>query len=339
MRYGKYIIVSFIFILISVRNYGQDIHFSQFDFNPLFLNPALTGTMPTQYRVTLSHRSQWNSFTNAYKTISASVDHGREVFFLPSGRIGLGLAVLSDRAGDAGFGETSFYVPLSVQYPILRDKVQISIGGRAGMRQFSFDHQKLYWGTQFNGNYYDPELPSDELFANTSQTLIDFSAGIFVSWITNNAFKFMAGWSQNNLNAPVFTFSEDNLHKSRKTKQGFISCEIPVTYQLYVLPSIYFQQQEKNNELLPGAQLQFIPGNLFVQEFRIGLFLRNRDAVILRTSAIYKEVQIGLSYDITNSDLSTINNGRGAFELSLVYLFNIRRMIPSVTKKYCPDFI
>lgn len=326
-------------VVASLTASGQDVHFSQADSNPLFVNPALTGVMPTDSRFVANHRSQWNSFTNAYKTVTASLDHARQFAFFPYGKIGMGLSILSDRAGDGNFGQTSFYIPLSIQKKLLNDKLLVSIGLQAGMGQYSFNFNKLYWGDQYDGNVYDPARATTESFANNSFEYFDMGTGVHSSYSWPGGNSVSAGFSLYHFNKPSISFSEDSKAVLPVRNMFFVSATLPLSGQIVLLPGVFYQQQHANSELLLGSQIKFLPANELIQDFRAGIYLRNKDAFILRTSVVYKELMIGLSYDFTFSDLTRANNGLGGYELSITYLFNLRKAIPYFPPQYCPGFI
>ena len=86
-------------VLSTVAVHAQDIHFSQFYMSPLNLNPALTGVMNCNHRITANYRNQWASILkqNAYNTYSVSYDQK-----LPVGRydyFGIGGTLWGDKAG------------------------------------------------------------------------------------------------------------------------------------------------------------------------------------------------------------------------------------------------
>ena len=54
---------------------GQDLHFSQIFETPLLRNPALAGLFSGDVRVQSVYRSQWNSVTDAYSTVSANGEY------------------------------------------------------------------------------------------------------------------------------------------------------------------------------------------------------------------------------------------------------------------------
>ena len=68
----KYLFV--IAIFISSLTFGQDVHFSQLQETPLWLNPANAGFMNGYFRAIANYRNQWATMGNAYQTMAVSVD-------------------------------------------------------------------------------------------------------------------------------------------------------------------------------------------------------------------------------------------------------------------------
>ena len=67
---------------------------------------------------------------------------------------------------------------------------------------------------------------------------------------------------------------------------------------------------------LPNTKINNVFAGL---NFRDG-FDRNYDAANIIIGATREEWQVGLSYDINISNLSSITHYRGAFELSVIYI-------------------
>ena len=61
------------FVLLVLAANAQDAGFSQFYSNPLYLNPAFSGTLGVP-RVNLQYRDQWHGLTDAYVTQSVAFD-------------------------------------------------------------------------------------------------------------------------------------------------------------------------------------------------------------------------------------------------------------------------
>ena len=73
---------------------GQDVSFSQFYTNPIYLNPAFSGSVGVP-RTSLQYRNQWHAFQNAYTTYSAALDLPVKVL-----RGGIGINILNDAQGN-----------------------------------------------------------------------------------------------------------------------------------------------------------------------------------------------------------------------------------------------
>ena len=67
-------IINIIFILFITANINaQEPVFSQFYFNPLYLNPALSG-MDNNFRLFLNNKNQWSKVPSRFNTSSVSFD-------------------------------------------------------------------------------------------------------------------------------------------------------------------------------------------------------------------------------------------------------------------------
>jgi type IX secretion system PorP/SprF family membrane protein len=99
-----FILIVSIFIF-QIHGIAQDLHFSQFNRTPLFLNPALSGAFEGQVRVMANFRNQWQAIPVPYNSISLSADYNL-TFETSRDRFGFGAQVVSDRAGDGKFTTT-----------------------------------------------------------------------------------------------------------------------------------------------------------------------------------------------------------------------------------------
>src|ERR1700740_59277 len=89
--------ISFSLLFLCVFNsFAQDIHFTQYYFSPLSLNPANTGNYSGDYRGFINYRSQWKEIDKAYKTMSA----GADVNFYPlNQKVSGGIYFINDKSG------------------------------------------------------------------------------------------------------------------------------------------------------------------------------------------------------------------------------------------------
>lgn len=327
---------------------AQDIHFSQFYMSPTNLNPALTGVMNCNVRLTANYRNQWASIqrSGVYSTYSASYDQR-----LTSGRYdywGLGATVWGDRAGSASFGTTTFKASGSYAKRMAgtrKNSHYLSFGFEGGLAQRSVEFGQLRWGTQWTGSQFNSNLSSGEIFDNTSFTFLDAGAGLL--WFSNfgSDANFYAGAAYHHLNRANQSFLNGNsdLLFSRFTLHA--GGEVPIADRVGLVPGVIAMIQGPSLQVNSGASLKFQLGNsrFNTQAFHVGIWTRvaNKldggvlnDALILQTRFDYNEYTLGFSYDINTSPLKEGSNSQGAFELALQYKFcgNERRGV------YCPNF-
>ena len=327
---------------------AQDIHFSQFYMSPTNLNPALTGVMNCNIRVSGNYRNQWASIqrSGAYSTYSASYDQR-----FTSGRYdywGLGATVWGDRAGSANFGTTTFKASGSFAKRLGGSRYNshyLSFGLQAGLAQRSIEFGQLRWGSQWNGSEFDPDLPSGEAFNNTNFTFFDAEVGVL--WFSNfgDDANVYAGGAYHHLNRANQSFKSGpaDLLFSRFTLHA--GGEVPLNERVGLIPGVIAMVQGPSLQVNSGASLKFKFGQsrFNTQAFHVGLWTRVannvnggvlNDAVILQTRFDYNEYAIGFSYDINTSPLTAGTGGQGGFELALQYKFcgGENRGV------YCPDF-
>ena len=60
-------------IFITANYYAQEPVFSQFYFNPLYMNPAMSG-MDNNFRLFLNNKNQWSKIPGQFNTTSISFD-------------------------------------------------------------------------------------------------------------------------------------------------------------------------------------------------------------------------------------------------------------------------
>ena len=99
---------AFLLLILSAMHWSngplraQDVVFSQFYANPLYLNPALAGNA-SDPRLTFNFRNQWPALNASFVTYSAGFD---QHFDALSG--GVGLHVLTDQIGSEAFQYTQW---------------------------------------------------------------------------------------------------------------------------------------------------------------------------------------------------------------------------------------
>ena len=316
---------------------AQDIHFSQYQQAPLILNAANTGNFVGDYRVGVIHRNQWSSFIKPFVTTSLFFDANLNKAFLDNDSWGAGIVLYSDKAGTAAFSTQAVYGNLGYHYKLDADgKQKISLGVQGGIIQKGMNYDELKFGNQYTNVFYNDELSNNETFVETNISYPVIHAGVGYEIEYNEKLNMRAGFSMFNLNKPEESFfgAADNLLNPR------MSFNLGVDYVysplITIHPGILFTGQTKAYEYLVGADVGYAVKDVPLTKITafVGLWYRSTDAIIIVPGLAYNNYRAGLSYDFNISSLSNASGGRGAYELSLVYIFDtnpklgIKRSVP-----------
>jgi hypothetical protein len=111
-------------------NAQTDPHYSQYYAYPVWLNPALTGAIDGNYRVTAMYRSQWGGISNAFATPGISAD------VVTNKNVSLGLNIMNQRAGTIGYSYLTGYATMAYN-GVRFGYHQISMGMAASIHRSS----------------------------------------------------------------------------------------------------------------------------------------------------------------------------------------------------------
>ncbi len=324
---------------ISICALAQDPQFTQFYANPLYLNPAFAGSAKCP-RVGLNYRNQWPSLSKAYITSSASYD---QHFDGING--GIGLLVLSDKAGEGTLSTTNISAMYAYQLNINR---QFSM--RFGL-QATYVQKKLDWDKLTFGDMIDPRYgyvyATQEVRPNESKSFPDFSAGILAY-----GSKVYGGVAVNHLTQPDEAFVVVGSSELPMKITAHLGALLPMSsgytgYRgsidrdegTYISPNILYQQQGSFNQINLGMYLLHSPiiGGLWYRGSFGGKsgFISSDSfiALIGLQKGIFK---FGYSYDVTVSKLS--NASGGSHELSFGLQFECRPKKKRFRAISCPSF-
>ncbi|HMO31865.1 MAG TPA: PorP/SprF family type IX secretion system membrane protein [Lacibacter sp.] len=310
-----------------------DPHVSQYYLYPHFMNPGMTGVMNGDLRVSGIHRNQWSALGTPYVTTGFTADG------TTSRNLNIGVSILNQTAGDAGFRYTTGY--LSVAYTGVRwgtnNEHQLSFGLQGGLISRRFDPSKLRMDDQWiPGIGYNPGLPTGDIFPVTNSAVLDMGAGVFYhNGSEDAAVQPYGGVSVFHLNRPADPFvSATDLPYIPLRLSALGGVRLPLSESITFIPHFLYLQQGTARELLLGAY-----GSVYVSEntdFLVGANYRINDAVTPFAGIRFGELTVGLSYDVTQSQLSRLTRGVNSLELSLSWLVKKpRRNVPYFN---CPRF-
>jgi type IX secretion system PorP/SprF family membrane protein len=357
MKLGKFILSITALLGFTFQTSAQDIHFSQFYASPLNLNPAATGIMPCDLRVSTIYRNQFASAagSKAYNTFSAGVEGkynaGTNDYYA------LGFNLWADKAGASAFSNVQASISASYHKRIggKRSPTQfLTAGGQIGISQRSINTDFLQFGTQFNGDQFDGSLSSQENFGRTRATYGDLNAGVlwFAALDAKGKSNVYAGLSFSHLNRP----DQSNILSSVGFEPLFMKYTIHgggdfrVARRFAVVPNfaVYIQGPSIQSNFGSAIKFDLSKRSSSDQAFHIGAYTRltttdstattskngvNFESLILVTRVRFGSNNIGLSYDV-NFGAKVATGGNGAFELSYIYTLCGGRGRPMT----CPTF-
>lgn len=313
--------------MLSFGASAQDPHYSQFNASPMTLNPALTGFYNGDFRVSANFRSQWGSFTDAFRTMSASFEISVLKGKLKDDNLAFGLMFFNDRAGAATFS-TNYLVFSAAYRKTLGTRVKhaLTFGLQGGMINQSVDIDQLIFDSQFNGIVVDPNLPTNETIIGSSSTTYDVNTGLLWHIIPSDYFNIYFGFSLNHILQPSIQFLANSDNSITQRYTAHVGSKINLTRLLNLLPSAVFHNQGAARQANFGSYLQIVLDDNYENQtaFSIGAWARiadpTPDAIILGARLDFQGVVMGISYDLNISDLTNASQSRGAYEISVIYI-------------------
>ena len=315
-------LATLVVLLSGTVMYAQDLHFSQFMNSPLLTNPANTGFLPdADYRVGANYRNQWSSIMSVpYKTMSAFGDVQLLNDESRDGWLGVGGLILRDVAGSGNLTSTRVYGSVAYHQTLGLGSL-LSGGFNVGWANKRINVTNLKFPDQFDGKFFDANMPTSVVLANTNINYLDIQAGLNYAYFPNENVYLNIGWSSHHLNRPRESFFNeapgiDNRIPMRHT--AFVNGSFKLNDQWIVNPNVYFSLQTKSTETVVGANAHY---NLSGDGETIligGAYYRHQDAIIPMVGIGFKDYVVTFNYDVTISSLGNYNGRRGAYEISLV---------------------
>ena len=321
MRREIYALLLILLGLSSYKAKAQDIHFSQYNSAPMLLNPALTGVMGSDYRLAVNYKSQWAG-VGKFNTIAGSYDMNVLRKTAKSNFGGIGVSFFNDRGGDLSFSTTQVNLNLSYTVVLNRRGSQfITAGLTGGFGQRMVDYSKVTTDAQFGDQGYDANKPTGENFGPNKKLFADVGAGILWSLTQKNNSNYYAGVTVSHLNQPNLSLLSNRDEKLfiKMTFHGGGS--FMFGKQLGIMPSFMVLNQGPHWEYNVGALVKFKKSNLPTDHtaFYVGASYRVLDAIIFQARVDIVGLNIGFSYDMNLSKLTTATKLNGGPEVSLIY--------------------
>lgn len=328
----KFLLIVVLFI--SSLSYSQDVHFSQIQECPLWLNPANAGFMNGYFRAVANYRNQWAAMGNAYQTMALSVDASTLKTKKGKAYLGMGLFVFNDRAGVAKMGSTQAQIHLNA---IIKTSKKSKLGGAVylGFNQNSANYAALTYESQYNGKEIDNTLGTGEAVTYASFISSDVGVGLNyefssanIDMLRDDIFSLKIGGAVHHLNQPVQKFASGSTYKLPMRFVGNVQSRIDIKgTKVAILPSLIFLSQGTASEITVGTHVRYrfknptkVTGMKSETGLNIGVYYRVGDAIIPQINVDMGKYAVGVAYDLNISKYKTVSNYQGGFEIYFKFM-------------------
>ncbi|MBK8347094.1 MAG: type IX secretion system membrane protein PorP/SprF [Saprospiraceae bacterium] len=354
--------------------YGQELHYSYYHFTPLNVNPANAGAFSGSYRISGIFSDKQAAFTSRpFTTLTLSADAPIIRGIRKQDWVGLGVEM--DVIGNSGLfvgkendptpGEVSTgstqkwaFMKIGAAYHLSLDKKQtniITLGAQFinGSRDFKklseqdarvrqqtgfpdLDILNFNNGTQSGGN----NTGNIDPFALPFNKYKDLSVGFLYNARRKNSDLRLGFAMEGLLNAGVGFRSKNTNKDSIETKYFGLnvhgSYDMAINKRTNIEPAFYYYS------LGPAWALNVNTHAWYKvnpeKDFRggVGLGLRNLRAAMIYIGAEFKDIRVGLAYDLTLSSATIADRSVGGFELAARYLGKIYKKPKPKPVIFCP---
>lgn len=319
---------SFIIVLVLIVNQlsGQEVEFSQYYANPLFLNPAFAGS-EEHARLALNYKTILPTSFGDYSTYSASVDKYYDEL---SG--GVGFQIMNDRQAQGAINDLGLNLLYSY-HARLRKRWAIATGFRIGYNIKSVNTGDLIYPDMIdpvngvNNSGMESGLHQQSLY-------FDFSVGM-LTWYDNYYF----GLAVDHLTKPQISLGSDDPGPIARKYTFNAGMEIPFYNSLErvhmtMSPNLIFQMQGASSKLNLGLYLNknYLTTGVWVKtntQF-------NLTGCVLMLGYVTDYATFAYSYDVPFYLGGISGVISGGHEVTFLYKFMYKRKRKKIKAIKCP---
>jgi type IX secretion system PorP/SprF family membrane protein len=320
----KKALLHIIFVLSVVVVFGQDFHYSQFNYAPTNINPALAGHFDGKYRIHLNSRNQWRSFSSPFRTNGIAFDMDSLGKFPISPMI----SIYSDKAGDAKYG--MIQINLGLAYKLTIKNHLFSPGIQFSLNNTNFNLEDLAFDRYGN---------ADVIGGNqTNSSYNKINAGITWTYYFSKKIIFHNGFSLYNMFQQETGIISNFRNQQRFNFHG--EAQIKSFGKFDLIPAYLVSYLANERNITAGSEIKvpMIIDKYYLKAVHASVFYRYGNAVILETGLNFNQVRIGLSYDLNVHSLNDNLVSGGGFEFSLRWIKPHKdRPVPFFRK--CKDYL
>jgi type IX secretion system PorP/SprF family membrane protein len=321
---------------------AQDIHFTQFQYVPLSVNPAQTGLFEGSFRISGLYRSQWfgsgnGTIKGGYQTPVVHVDVPIKGF-RKQDWIGIGLNLHQDKTGIGVL--TNSLAGINGAYHIGFDKkgtTVLSLGVQYGFISRRVDADKLRFADGIIGNTTSIDVRNID---TKGKSYSDFSIGANLRTVLDPKTKNMLniGISVEHLLGPKYNLITTTISKLPARFNIYGIVDLALTKQISLQPALIFRTAGGQSETMAQAMVGFNLDPKKSTIIKAGLGYRLGDAAQALLGAQFGDIRVGASYDLTTSTLRSNTSIKDGFEIGVGYIGKIFKKPNPPAAILCPRY-
>lgn len=318
---------------------SQDIHFSNWQMSPLNQNPTNTGLFDGDVRLIFNYRNQWQQVKVPYNTMSFGVDMNLNKSLIKGTKESIDLIFNRDVSGDGRYTMMDIKVPINHKINFKSDStLSIGIAVLGGVTNLGINPNLLSYDKQWDGDVYNSSLSNGENFIQQSKWVGDITLGANVQKQFGKKINATIGYALHHINQPNISF----YNTSGVTLKMRHSENVALKYSFSNISSIMFEyyanQQHAFRENIFGLSYYHTIQPRTNTRVNVGALTRVGDAVVATAGLEHQNVRMQLSYDYNYSQFKRATNGRGAIEISIIYIYAKQKIFVPKTR-VCPIFM
>jgi len=325
-------------LIMAFSMSGQDIHFTNYGYSPLYLSAAKTGAFSGSYRIGANVRDQFSTFIEEpYQTLMAYADMPIAFGLKPHHWIGAGINVYADRAGDLNYENTGAHLSVAYHYSLdLKYKTVITLGLQFGMTKRNIDSENYRSAETLNGNTADPDI---NLLDNFNPSIGDFNMGLALKRWTSKTSYLDLGVAVNHIAQTEFSFTGSSIQNPVARRiNAYVEYHIQPNKQLALKPIIVYSRMFNFQNLFGQFNMEYQPNRKSDTLIKGGLGYRTGDAIQFLAGMVYKGLDIGVAFDLTVSTAAEFNNRFGGIEIGLKKIIIANKKPKRIPVLLCPRY-
>ena len=334
----KRILIYLLVHLFIMSSYGQDPNFAQFYSSPLNINPALTASINSDWRLISNFRNQWIGPSSPYMTGTISYDRKiqKRTYKEEEGnRIGIGAMMMYDYTM-SGIARNT-YASLNLSYNVklsegdIINRIGVGFGAIYGKKYVDFS--KLDFEEQWTGTLegFNTNLPTGEDALVNMKGYISLTGGFLYSHSTDKS-NFDMGVALFHINTPKQTYLKDDNQVLPMRKVIHANFETFLNENVILNTNAIYQKQSTATYYSVGMALGYYLGTDPDVIINGGLWYWSNNSITPYIGYQYNHLQLGLTYDVTVSKLRDAPRRANSFELSII----LRGQKPTTDIIPCP---